>query len=507
MRKATLKVTSSLVGLGLAIANYGCSSDDDDDEVAAVETAAAGSTTVSASTSGLGVSNLAAIPDLDSFLKSKSTTAGLALVTGTPPKFTDIAGNMTTYLTGDVTTLGATIETYRQNTNWTAMKAELGKFLEAEAKCATMEHTARIVQRLKEDSAPLCLLKAVGPVGDKVFKVASGTAISDLTTVFKPTAEDKVLQIGLTDKGQKKYEIVQITGTTNNPNGYKIVYSTCITATKKAFRQNTIDINNTTGVVTVKSYKHGAIDDKGVKPNATFTMSGYVVADGVGGVTPDTSKARTVNYAMAGTLGTLNSSNQGALTISSNELAATFFSSESGTDKGGNTIKRSLKTALNVQYTGSSTTDLVIYQGAGRSVTSFEGTNPEGAAFTISNDQTTGLDFNNTLAPQYTTVTSSTYLTSVAAVDFSADVILKQTIPTDPDMELIDSAPCSATPTTVLAFVDKPEDNTTYSAALASCNSFPAEKSVNMCDDLRNQSRTVNNAMRARKVATGSTKD
>lgn len=68
---------------------------------------------------------------------------------------------------------------------------------------------------------------------------------------------------------------------------------------------------------------------------------------------------------------------------------------------------------------------------------------------------------------------------------FNEDVILKQDAPVAPVMTKVDSTPCTATPTTVSGLVAKPEDSPVYAAALAFCNSFPAEKNGSMCDSLR----------------------
>ncbi len=481
-------------------------------------TAASGTTTTTTAAAGsvVSVSSLALVPDADTFLKSTSTSLadslaledrgdGYSLVTGTPPNFTDIAGSLAKYLTDDVSTLSTAIATAKGSSDWDSLKSQATKFFDAEAKCGVMEHSAHIIQRLRQDTAPLCLLKAAGAVGDKVYKVVSGDAISDLTQIFVPISTDKILQIGLTDKNQPHYEMVKITGTTTNPNGYHAVYSTCLSSSKKPFRQNIIDVNNTTGIMSFTSTVNGAIDDKGAKPNALFSLKGYIVSDGAGGAVADTSKARSVAYAAAGGFGQLTTTEQGALTITADELKATFFNSETGTDGKGNAATRSDKSVLDVQYSGTGTSDLVIAQGAGRSILTMAGT-VGGVAITNTNDHSIGFAFDNTQTPQYTTVTSSTYLTNIASIDFTTDLILKATAPTAPDMTTIDDTGCTATPTTVLNYVDKPEDNTTYAAALASCNVFPAEKSANMCDVLRNVEHDINGALKARKDVKGDTK-
>ena len=464
----------------------------------------------------LAIASLSSIPAADTFLTSSSDSAALAaalalntrpdgysLSSGTAPKFTDLSTDLATYLTGDVAATMTALDQDLTSHDWADMKTQIGKFFDAEAKCAVMEHTARIVERLREDTAALCLLQAVGPIGNEVLKWVSGAPIEDLTTVFTPDATDKILQIGMTDKGQPHYEIVQISGSTTNPSGYHAVYSTCNTATKKAFRQNTVDLDNTTGILTFTSARDGSQDDHGVRPSATFSLTGTLTKDAAGNAIPDVTKVRTVKYAGVGAFGQLTSTEQGLLNIQANELSATFFSKETGNDKAGNAGTRTDKTALDVQYTGSGTADLVIYQGAGHSQLSMSGT-IGATAISNSNDHTIGFTFDDTVAPNYATEATSTFLDNVAAIDFTTDAMLSQAEPTGPDMATIDSTACTATPTTLIGYVAKPETSAVYTDAVKACAATPAEKAASMCDGLRDDEHRANVGMQARKVATGS---
>ena len=187
---------------------------------------------------------------------------------------------------------------------------------------------------------------------------------------------------------------------------------------------------------------------------------------------------------------------QAALALSGEALSASFFAVESDAAAGATSMSRTDKTALDVKYTGTGISDLVIYQGAGRSLL-----NLARGSITNTRDESIGFSFDATQTPQYATETSSDYLTNVAAVDFDTDAVLSQSAPTAPDVTAIDSSACEATPTTVLQYVDRPEDNSTFSAARASCMAVPADKNVVMCDSLREVEHAINDAMHADAVA------
>jgi hypothetical protein len=185
-------------------------------------------------------------------------------------------------------------------------------------------------------------------------------------------------------------------------------------------------------------------------------------------------------------------------------MRATFFAIESGTDAGSNRLSRTDKTALDVQYTGTNAHDLVIYQGAGRSIISINATSTSGSPATNNADKTTGFSFDATSSPEYATVSTSNYITNINAIDFAKDAVLSQTTPAAPDLSKLDDSPCGGNPTTVLQYIDKPEQISAFSTAMTSCNSTPLKDGRTMCDRLRNLEHMVNEAMEERRIATGS---
>ena len=295
------------------------------------------------------------VPDASSFVASQSSTAGslwlgenndFNLVTGTPPSFKDVGADSTSiqkYLTGDYATLSATIEADRAAKNWDGMKTLLATYFQADSKCAVMEQTARIVSRLKEDTNTLCMLKTLGAEGDKAFKVTSGTAIADLTTIFSASTDDKVLQINDSPTTSVMFDIK---GTTSVPNGFQMTMTMC-DATHVPTQQNVLTIDNNAGTITF-SAKRNEIKENNAN-TSNFTLSGAMVADGKGGYTVDTAKGRTVSFAQKGTYGGFASANQGKLAISGNVLNTTFFETHTGSDQNGKSMNGSQQNALSVQ--------------------------------------------------------------------------------------------------------------------------------------------------------------
>ena len=89
----------------------------------------------------------------------------------------------------------------------------------------------------------------------------------------------------------------------------------------------------------------------------------------------------------------------------------------------------------------------------------------------------------------------------MTSVDFAKDAILKQSAPATPDIAM-DATKCTATPTTVLKFVDNVE--AVLKTAKATCEDFRQKTNGSMCNGLRAVQQKINNAMQFREKATGS---
>ncbi len=496
--------------VAIAIVAPGCGKKKKDDPAATQSggtVSGIGATLPAGVATNLAVSSVTAIPDASAFVASSSQSASslwlegnndFNLVTGTPPDFKDVSGNLSLYLTGDTSALVNAIDADRAlNTaaGWADMKAQLATFFQAQQKCQIMEHTARIVSRLKEDTGTLCMLKNIGSIGDKVFSVKSGAPIADLTKVFGADTNDKLLQFAMGDGKTFRFEIK---GTSNLANGYQLTMTQCDTNNKPT-QQNIVKIDNAAGSYSFTSKRN---DVDGAKARvANFSLAGAMVADGKGGYIVDTSKARTVTYANSGTFGAFTSSNQGSLAINGNVLDATFFESHAGGDPNGKSSTGIQKDRLSVQYTGTSSDDLAIFQGANQSVSDFTGMKSDGTSFSQSHAGSIAFAFDSAMSPQYATQATSTYLNTVASVDFTKDPILSQTAPAAPDV-VMDATQCTQAATTILAFATGSE--ALIEPVQKTCNDFKQQKNGNMCEALRSVEQKVFQAMNFRKTATGS---
>ncbi len=478
--------------LAITIAAAACGKKKADDDAAAT-------------TDAPPVSNLSAVPDAQLFLASNpktSLTLGSSsnAIVGTAPFFKDVSGNLATYLTGDTTTLAAQIKANRDASNWTAMKAQFDGFFQAQSKCQLMEATARIASRLTEDTSTLCVLKGMGQNGKDVFQVVSGAAIADLTTVFAASDADKVLSIATPgdDSGASKI-IFQIPSTTNPANkGYNLTMTMC-DANGKPTQQNIVLIDNSAKTMSFTSKRQDK--EGGNTRSANFVLTGSLTSDGKGGVIPDATKDRKVTYANVGTFGTMSSSNQGSLTVTSDSiLNAIFISTHSGKDQNANDMSNAQKNAISVAFSGTKLSDMVIKEGAGKDQSTFTGKFGDGAAGTNTHSGTIAFSFDNTKSPQYTTQTASSFLTTVNAVDFTTDPILKQTAPAAPDVTM-DATACTATITTSLKMASGAKS--TVDGVMKSCNEHPNKNNGNMCEGLRNSQQVINDAVNTRKKATG----
>ena len=450
------------------------------------------------------VANLSTVPDAGAFIatsKGPGLIGGSGDVTvGTPPLFADVSKDVKTELTGDYSSLLTQIEANRAANKWTDMKPQFDTFFAGQSKCQLMEATARIVSRLSEDTGTLCVLKALGAKGPSVFQVVSGTPMADLSTVFGATATTKILKISTPgDDSGASNVMFQILGTTDATNkGFSLTLTMC-DATNKPTQQNIVTIDNSTGAMVFNSKRLDK--ENGNTRAANFTLSGTLVSDGNGGAIPDLTKPRMVTYANQGTFGSMASSNQGSLTITPQSvLNAIFMQTNSGTDPNGNAMNNLQKNVISVSYSGTKLSNIVIKEGAGADLSTFNGKFGDGNNGSNTHTGSIAFNFDNTKIPMYTTQTASDFLTTVNAVNMATDPILKQSAPAAPDTTM-DANACTAAPTTVLKMTAGAKP--IMDSVMGSCNDNSHKNNGNLCEGLRNAQQTVNNAVFFRFNATG----
>lgn len=445
-------------------------------------------------------SSLAVVPDMSALLATSKTTASLTAVTGTPPKFVDIGSsdsatritNAQKYFSGDVSALISQIQA-AQGTLAT-IQPLVSNFRGAQAKCQLMQDTAMALQILSERTNSSCMMGKVGKKGAGILKYVSGTQLDD-GTFFTPADSDVYRQITMADTLKNAQDLImfKIQGKNTDATKYKINMTYCKSG--KALGTDSILVDNTAGTMTYnvmfnksESTNNGTVT---ITTKSTATVKANLKDNGDGTYSFDPTKDRTMTIANASS-GTGSSAGtqtmNGSMTISDGALAVKLISTGSFTPSGAATAQtNSSKSYGKVQYTGTKFSDAVFYQGAGHRVGGFD----DGAGHANTMDQSIGFEYNSSKTPQFDTITSSTYITDVAAVTFATDTLLSQTAPTAPDVSTLVDTDCAATPTSTYTIVA----GTGLSAANDSCsNRFGG--GGNLCDVMRDSESKVWDALR-----------
>ena len=447
-------------------------------------------------TTTTNVQSLTLVPDTDTMVASNSSTTSL-LTTGTPPFVKDITpDNMATYFTGNVTTLLSQIEAARSSRNWDSVKTLVQTFYEGNAKCQVIEQTSRILTKLRGETSDLCMLKGLGKETG-LFTVRSGTAIEE-GMFFTPVEKDVVRKF---DTGDRSH-VFQIQGTSTEANVYQLTMTSCLNTTAlRAFR---VRVDN--AARTLKITVAAKANDRGVTTNqASFELTGGIKKDGDSYVA-DTAVAREVTASGKGSFtngGNTNSfAENGKLTISGDVMTAITMTRNTG-GSSANPFNNLMRNAISVQFNGTGINDLVVYQGAGKNRSVMTGTH-NGNSISQDRTQSIGFDFNNTVSPQYTTVSTGTYVDNVAAVNFATDSILSQTAPADPVLTLASDANCQLTADSVIGMAQG--SFAKMAAISAECNTNKiGESQSRLCQTLREGENAVQFAIKDRKDTGGKT--
>lgn len=470
-RHNAFNVVSGLLILGTAAS---CGKKSTSDEVAASSTS---------------VSSLSVIPDVSTILQAKSTTLADSAdaVTGTPPNFADIGTSDTTttktnlekYLSGDIASL--ITELTAAKGNWTTAKTLVDKFREGQAKCQVISDAARSLQEMAERTTSSCMMGKIGKAGIDAMTYVSGTKVDD-GSFFTPGDADVVRQLnigsmGLT--GEADTIIFNIQGKATEVGVFQIKLNFCSAGKSQGYDK--IRVDNNAGTITYTTLHSGSetrdSQTMTFKSNAVITASLKASGDSY---VFDTDKAREMTVANYNKSSTSSHTMEGLVKISGDTLSSKLFMS--GTFTSGTTsMTHTSKSYGEAQFTGTNFTNAKIYQGAGRRVGTFND-----ATATNSMDQSVGFEFDNTATPQYKTITSSSYVTNVAALNFEKDAILSKAAPSEPDVTSILDSACAQTPSSVY----KMNQNEATKAAQTACsNNFHGGD--RLCDGLRDQENSV----------------
>ncbi len=507
-----LRVLGSLT-LVLAVGAQACGKKDTVDETPTTTTSTGGVSSNGGGTAATGATvgtltvgaGLNALPDLETMFNASVKGLGLT-PTGTPPHVPDIAADVSRYLTGDVDATIAQLKAAVVAHDWEAARGLVQTFHDAQAKCRVMEDTARQVQDLSDMTGSTCRMKKIGAKGAGGIKIIAGTDPGD-GNFFAPADEDIVRVIDLkpgtqvpgapkVGSEQMKSLVFHIAGKTAAPTIYKAKLTFCSTA-GKALGAELITVD---GAVSSLSYE-SAHQDQSAIGSLTMTRSRHAVVSGTlaaaadGTTTFDGAAVRTLKVENRNALGdnvarTFNA----RVEITGSSLVTTFFGQGVAVGDANQSIVGTHKGVAMTTFTGDKAANVAVSEGAGKHAGTFK----VGSADAQVVAEAVGFEYDEAGAPRYVTVATSTLLDAVNAVDFTADAILKQAQPVDPDLALMTDDDCdvSSAAATAVVSINTPA----LQEAMKTCET-KFVKMDEICRAVDAQERDVFTALQADKAA------
>lgn len=466
-----------LTGIILALSSYSCESDDDGDD----ETPATGlptTTATSTTTEVTAVSSLALIPDIGTMFNS--TSSGLVAVNGTPPVFSEIkAGTLETYLSPSVDGIISALQAAMGSNDFSAAQTEIDKFRAAQAKCEVMQSTAWQVQELSQSTNSLCYMSNIGRSSDPILTYVSGEEVTQ-AEFFAQAETDKVRALTISgdpNEGGDQRIIFSIPGSATNASSYRVKLTFCSEGTSTGSDDITVD--NSTGTFTYVSTQKGSYQGSTHNWQAVITAK---LLDTDGTVSFDTATARSMVAKSAGSHQGGSYAFETELSILGGVLNSKVL--ENFTHEWqGQTFSGSSKNAISVAYAGTKFSDIRIAEGAGKRV---------GQHDTDTYTQQIGFEHNEAVTPSYETVSASTYIDTIAAIDFTTDTLLSKTAPEAPDTSSAADADCALT--TDSEYSLDMMGNAAMAAIAESCESG-FDGNDRTCDALRNQEDAIWNTI------------
>ena len=437
-----MKYASWVLVLGIAV---GCGNDGDDDEETTADTTstagtpyAPGSTsTASGSSIAGGALNLSAMPTISDIVSTSSSPLNIA-VSGTPPKFSDLSSsNLETYLTGSVSTMisNITTEAAKASPNWTVVQGYVDTFRQGQTKCRIMEHAARQIDELSSRTNSSCYMKEIDKPSNSLLEWVEGNnqiaAGAFFTAPAGTTAANPIIrEIHMEAQGDLPEQRIRFR-ISNDANIYTVKLTFCQNGS--AGGSDLIEVNSNTGSESMTYTTYHAGSDSFGGETQTYEFSSVIRAtiasavDSAGGVNLvfDKSQPRTMESRGSMSSGSFQHSFNGSLLVSGDQLTNKFVMSGAHTFNN-KTFTNDVRSYSKVRFSGDSSSSVAVYEGAGRTIGSFKDPDQSSAQ---SFDEQVGFEFQDTSSPQFATVTSSTYINDVAAIDFGTDSLLLNTTP------------------------------------------------------------------------------
>lgn len=468
------------------LSNFACQKTEEE-EAADAATSSTGTSTTTDGTEIVptNVSNLAALPDIGSLFQSSTSSSLRLAVSGTPPVFSEIKpSTLETYLSPNITTLISNITGYVSASDWDAVDTEVSSFRGAQSKCEAMQSVARQVTDLMQSTGSLCYMGNIGKSSEQILSYISGEEVAQ-DAFFAQGAEDKVrqLQIG----GPEAQNIFfSIPGTNSNSDSYEIKLTFCDVNTNTSNSIDHILVDNAAGKFT---YTTASNRDEGENGNFKWhaVISAALKETSAGdGFEFNQSSARTMESKMSSSGSWGSHASNSIMTIAGGVINSHEIGTHSNTFDG-STFSGSSKNILSANFSGTGANDIRIFEGAGKRIGSWS----DGSE-TNAHTDVTGFEFNESATPQYATVTSSTYLDTVNAVDLTTGLLSKDA-PEDPDVSAIDSTICSSTPDSIYSLDMQSSGMVAVEAACR--NEYDNGR---ICDALRQQEHQIWDAVHTR---------
>ena len=446
------------------------------------------------------------LPELTDFLKSKLSSFNLMAVKGTPPKFNTLKkSNAKDYISGDASVLKSELLAAKGANNWDLVETKVKEFQKNIAKCHIMEDAARQIKDISQQTTSLCIQKKMDNPTTSYLTYVSGVelakgaffmpvATGEVTRVLNIAEPSQLLDNGDDQDGGGSQEggndfnklVTTVSGSTNE---YKVTLNFC--KDKSLLNKEIIAIDLTNRKLTFTHLgQHGAN-----KFDASLDMVLKGVADG-SKYEVDTSAARTLtikhlfseSFSEEGFSGKVEGTFNGQISVQDDTLSIKAFDCHKMTSDQENN-EGCHKAQHKVRYSATDQSDVVIFEGAGKSQGTFKGSF-DGESFTDKFTESVAFEYDEDASIKYKNVDSSTYLTEVTAKDFATDDFLKSKKPSDPDTSGLTDSVCDPASIASTYKLDMTDETTGQAVQkiMESCDSGmdQQEGGSKMCEELRN---------------------
>ncbi len=389
-----------------------------------------------------------------------------SITVGIPPAFSTLQPqNLNDYFTGDVQTLvnviqdGSTTNSVREN--------KIREYFQGKGKCWIAQGAAEQLGHLNSATTSICYMTKFPTTPGVSIQHVSGEEIpaenffaqQDTTVIRKmkilepdgPDDDEPGSDPGEDDDDEGVFNIFfEIKGKDVSPNSYDITLHFCSGQDEGNLvhhSDETISFNRETKILTITHKETGRPGQSGSEAfESVFSAKVKKQSDSTFDWDYSQKREMTIkgrfDRGIAGEFRDQSTFN-GHMSVTSEgdqaTVATRFFHNSQFTDPNGKTGTNSSKGYSIVEGIGSNITNFAVLTGAGKHEFNhaFDGKSFENHAETI------GFEYNETLSPKYTTITSGTLFNTVNASNFSTDDILSLTTSAPPSTTGVGTFNCA----------------------------------------------------------------